>query len=90
MEGEIVNILLMTAFGALIIAMILTLLRLVRGPEPGDRIVAMDLVASIAMAFILLYAVSAGKALFFDVAIVISLISFIGTVAVSIYLRQKQ
>jgi multicomponent Na+:H+ antiporter subunit F len=89
MEGELVNIILLLAFGALIIAMILTLTRLIRGPEAGDRIVALDLVASIAMGFILLYAVSAGKALFFDVAIVISLISFIGTVAVSIYLKQK-
>ena len=78
------------AFALLLIALVLAFFRLVRGPTVNDRIVAMDLTASIIMGFILLYSVMIRKAFYFDVAIVISLISFMGTVAISTYMKQKQ
>jgi multicomponent Na+:H+ antiporter subunit F len=49
----------------------------------------MDVIASIIMAFILVYSIYVNNALYFDVPVAISLISFIGTVAVSTYLKQK-
>ncbi|HER08354.1 MAG TPA: hypothetical protein ENO20_05520 [Bacteroides sp.] len=79
-----------TAFAFLLIALVLAFFRLMRGPTIHDRIVAMDLTASIIMGFILLYSVLIRKAFYFDIAIVISLISFMGTVAISTYLRQKR
>jgi len=78
------------AFAFLLIALVLAFLRLVRGPTVNDRIVAMDLTASIIMGFILLYSVLIRKAFYFDIAIVISLISFMGTVAISTYLKLKR
>jgi multicomponent Na+:H+ antiporter subunit F len=78
------------AFAFLLIALVLTFLRLVRGPSVNDRIAAMDLTASIVMGFVLVYSVLVKKEIYFDIAIVISLISFIGTVAISTYLRLKQ
>ena len=78
------------SFAALLAALVLALIRLIRGPETGSMIIAMDLIASIVMGYILLYSVVVNKVLYFDIAIVISLISFMGTVAISSYLKQNR
>ena len=77
-------------FGMLLTAFVLAFLRMLKGPDLSDRIAAMDLIASITMAFILVYSVRVQKAIYFDIVIVISLISFISTVAISTYLKQKK
>jgi multicomponent Na+:H+ antiporter subunit F len=88
MEG-IQQIALIIAFIFLLLALVLAVIRLIRGPEPANMIVALDLIASIVMAYILIYTLFVNKAIYFDVAIIISLISFMGTVAISNYLKQK-
>ena len=90
MESTFENTMMILSFSALLMALVITLFRLVRGPSSSDRIISLDLVASVVMGFILLYSVLVNKGIYFDIAIVISLISFIGTVSVSIYLRQKK
>lgn len=84
------NIALLAIFGMLLLAFVLAFIRMLKGPEITDRIVAMDMIASITMAFILSYSILVNKAIYFDIVIVISLISFIGTVAVSTYLKLKK
>lgn len=84
------NIVMLMAGGFLLIAFFISLYRLVKGPTVNDRIVALDLIASIAMGFILVYAISSDKPIFFDVAISIALVSFMGTVGISTYLRPKK
>jgi len=84
------NIALLPIFGMLLLAFLLAFFRMLKGPEITDRIVAMDMIASVTMAFILSYSILVNKAIYFDIVIVISLISFIGTVAVSTYLKQKK
>jgi len=90
METELYRVFIQLSFGALLLAMLLALVRLIKGPETSDRIVALDLIASIVMGFILVYSIVLKREIYFDIAIVISLISFIGTVAISIYLKQKR
>ena len=87
---KISSIALLLIFGMLLLAFILAFIRMLKGPEITDRIVAMDMIASVTMAFILSYSILVNKAIYFDIVIVISLISFIGTVAVSTYLKQKK
>ena len=89
MTGTIPDIVLYTAFAFLMVSMILTLIRLLKGPSVNDRIAAMDLISSIIMGIILVYALLIQNAIYFDVPVIISLISFIGTIAVSTYLKQK-
>ena len=88
MEG-ITKIAFIIAFSALLLAQVFAVIRLIRGPRHANMIVALDLIASIVMGYILLYTVFTNKHVYFDIAIVISLISFMGTVAISIYLKQK-
>jgi multisubunit Na+/H+ antiporter MnhF subunit len=90
METDLYRIFIQLSFGALLLAMLLALVRLIKGPETSDRIVALDLIASIVMGFILAYSIVLKREIYIDIAIIISLISFIGTVATSIYLRQKR
>lgn len=89
MTGTIPDIVLYIAFAFLMVSMILTLIRLLKGPSVNDRIAAMDLISSIIMGIILVYALLIQNAIYFDVPVIISLISFIGTIAVSTYLKQK-
>jgi len=55
--------------------------RLVRGPHLPDRVIALDLISVLAMGFIITYAVRFNQPNFLDVAIIIALITFLGTVA---------
>jgi multicomponent Na+:H+ antiporter subunit F len=86
---ELPKILVSLSFAILLIALLLTLIRLIIGPSTNDRIASMDLIASIVSSFILVYSVVINNTLYIDIVIIISLISFIGTVAVSTYLKQK-
>ena len=89
MDLPFFNLIVMLSFAMILIAFALAFVRIVKGPTSRDRIVALDLIASITMGFILIYSVVINKAMYFDIVIVISLISFIGTVAISTYLKQK-
>ncbi|MBN2349993.1 MAG: hypothetical protein JXJ22_14230 [Bacteroidales bacterium] len=88
MEG-LSEILIYSSFLLLIIALVLAFFRLAKGPSVHDRIASLDLIASIVMGFILLYSVLIKNALYIDIVLVMSLISFVGTVAISTYLKQK-
>ncbi len=90
MESTNINIPLLVIFGMLLLAFVLAFVRMLKGPEMSDRIAAMDLISSVTMGFVLSYTVLVNQAIYFDIVIVISLISFIGTVAVSTYLKQKK
>ncbi len=59
----------------------LGLVRFVRGPYDADRIVALDILFSAAVAFCALAALATGYVLFLDIAIGVSLIGFVATLA---------
>lgn len=64
-------------------------IRLVRGPYLPDRVVALDLLSILAMGFIVVYAVRFDQRNFLDVAIIVAIISFLGTVAFAYYLERR-
>ena len=70
-------------------AMFLALARLYRGPSLPDRVVALDLIASLVVAFICTYAIGTEQPVFLDVAIVLALITFLGTVAFAQYIERR-
>ena len=89
MDATFLNIALYAAFAFLLIGLALSLWRLIQGPTVQDRIVALDLIASITMGFTLVYSVLINNPMYLDIVIILSLISFIGTVAISTYLKQN-
>lgn len=78
------------AFIIIIIAFILTFLRLLRGPSLPDRVVALDLMASLVMGIILTFSIMSGYVVYVDIVMVISLVMFLGTVAIAFYLKKQE
>lgn len=74
------------AAGAIGLAMLLALWRLLRGPTAPDRILALDTLYVNAMALLVLLGIRFDTALYFEAALVIAMLGFIGTVALSKYL----
>jgi len=79
----IVATLLPFAIGALALALLLNAYRLLRGPGLADRILALDTMYINAMALLILVGIRFGTALFFEAALVIALMGFVGTVVLS-------
>jgi multicomponent Na+:H+ antiporter subunit F len=80
----ITQLALVTLGGALLLAVV----RLVKGPTLPDRIVAMDLVGVLVVGLIVVLAASTEVRATLDAAIVIALIGFVGTVAYATYVQR--
>lgn len=76
--------------GILGLAALIALVRVVRGPTLPDRVVALDLVGVLAGGVAVVSAAGTGASYFLDVAIVIALISFVGTVAYARYVETAE
>ena len=62
-------------------AMLLNLYRLAKGPDVADRILALDTLSVNAVALIVLIDIALGSELYFEAALLIAMIGFVGTVA---------
>ena len=66
----------------------LTFIRLLKGPTLPDRVVALDLIGVLMVCILVVTAAATGLHAFLDVAMVVALISFVGTVAYSHYIER--
>ena len=71
---------------AIVVALALNLWRLVAGPELTDRILALDTSYINAIAVLMLIGVWLGDDIFFEAALLIAMMGFIGTVAFCKYI----
>jgi len=72
--------------GILGVAAVLTLIRLVIGPEMPDRVLALDTLYINALALIVLFGIWLASDLFFEAALLIAVMGFVSTVAVGKHL----
>jgi len=77
------------AIGILLLALILVVIRLVKGPSTPDRIVSLDMIGSILIGLILCLGIVKDNSIYIDVVLIITLILFVGTVAMSKYLTEN-
>jgi multicomponent Na+:H+ antiporter subunit F len=82
------NIAFAVTLTTLTLAALLAFIRLVRGPTLPDRVIAIDLIGVLMVCVLVVVAASTGEQAFLDVAMVIALISFVGTVAYARYLER--
>ncbi len=68
------------AFGA---ALVLNLWRLSQGPSAADRILALDTMVINGIALVILIGVSQATAVYFEAAMLLSLVGFVSTVALT-------
>jgi multicomponent Na+:H+ antiporter subunit F len=72
------------------IALVLVFIRFFIGPSIVDRVIALDLLITIGIAVITIYSIYTNQSTFLDVAMILALIAFLGTVAFSYYLEKKE
>ncbi|MGV3706535.1 MAG: monovalent cation/H+ antiporter complex subunit F [Arcticibacter sp.] len=77
-------------FPILAISVVLVFIRLFKGPDVVDRVIALDLIITIGIALITAYSIRAAQAIFLDVAMILALIAFLGTIAFAFYLDKKK
>ena len=70
----------------LCLALLLVVIRFVKGPTFADRIVALDLIITTGIAIIGVFTLAVQRSVFLDAAMVLALIGFLGTIAYSYYL----
>lgn len=74
----------------LAISLMLVFVRLFKGPRVVDRVIALDLLITIGVSVITVYSISMKQSTFLDVAMIVALIAFLGTIAFSYYLEKKR
>ncbi|MBU1654358.1 MAG: K+/H+ antiporter subunit F [Gammaproteobacteria bacterium] len=74
------------AFALLAAAVVLSMWRLLRGPSAPDRILALDTLYVNSIALLVLLGIYLGSALYFEAALLIAMMGFVGTVALCKYL----
>ena len=89
-DGTILTWAIDFAFALLLVAMALAFLRLARGPSLPDRVVAIDLITVLAVAFSALFAVASDEPAFLDVAIALALVAFLATVAFARFVERRE
>ncbi len=77
------------SLAVLSLAILASFIRLIRGPSLPDRVVAIDLVAFLVMGFLGTYSVLIGQESYIDVALVLGLLAFLGTVAFARYIERS-
>jgi multicomponent Na+:H+ antiporter subunit F len=70
------------------VAVLLAFVRLVRGPDLANRVVAVDLLSALGVGITGAASVLSGDPVYLDVALVLALITFLGTVAFARYAEQ--
>jgi multicomponent Na+:H+ antiporter subunit F len=71
------------------LALLLTFARLLRGPSLPDRVIALDMTATLSIGVVAVYALATGQPALLDVAIVLALLVFLGTVGFAYYIERR-
>jgi multicomponent Na+:H+ antiporter subunit F len=77
-------------FPLLSISAVLIFIRLFKGPNLVDRVIAIDLIITTGIAVITVISIRSAQPVFLDVAVILALIAFLGTIAFSFYLDKQK
>ncbi|HEV2518767.1 MAG TPA: K+/H+ antiporter subunit F [Devosia sp.] len=72
------------------IGMLATLYRMVRGPRAQDRILALDALYVVGLLLLVTLGIRTGSAIYFELAMLIGLLGFVGTVALAKFLMRGE
>ncbi len=73
-------------FAIMALALVLNLWTLLRGPDLPDRILALDTMYINTIAILVLMGIHLGTAVYFEAALLIAMMGFVGTIALCKYL----
>jgi len=78
------------AIGAVGLALLLTLYRLLRGPAAVDRALALDTLYVNTIALLIMLGIAINDNIYLEAALVIAMLGFVGTVALGRYLARGE
>lgn len=78
---DLMNVALIIAFVSIALAQIMAMIRLVIGPDTGDRILALDTMVVNAIGLIVLLGITQGTRIYFEASMIIAMLGFVSTVA---------
>lgn len=79
--AEFLDLAMMIAFGAVAVSQVMAMVRLVIGPNTGDRILALDTMVVNVIGLIVLLGIFQETRAYFEVALIIAMLGFVSTVA---------
>jgi len=71
-------------------AMIITVIRMFRGPRAQDRVLALDVLYITAMLLPITFGIRSGVIIYFEAALIIGLLGFVATVALAKFLMRGE
>ena len=74
------------AYALVSLAFVFSFWRLLKGPDAPDRILALDTLYVNTIALLVLLGIHLGNAIYFEAALLIAMMGFVGTVALAKYL----
>jgi len=78
------------ALAVLGLALLLSFVRLVRGPSAQDRVLAFDLMNVLGLLIVLLLSIRYASSLYFEAALLMTLLGFIGSSALAKFLLRGE
>ncbi|MEL6647985.1 MAG: K+/H+ antiporter subunit F [Pseudomonadota bacterium] len=77
------------AFAAVALTMVLSMIRLLRGPYLGDRVLSLDTISINAVSLIVLYGIAKETQMYFEASMLIAMLGFVSTVAFARFLLRR-
>jgi len=74
----------------LALAMVAAVYRMIQGPRAQDRILGLDALYVCAMLMLVAFGIRTGTTVYFEVALIIGLLGFVGTVALAKFLMRGE
>lgn len=71
-------------------AMACAVFRILRGPRAQDRVLGLDALYMAGMLLLLTYGIQTGRTIFFEAALTIAVLGFVGTVALAKFLMRGE
>jgi multicomponent Na+:H+ antiporter subunit F len=73
--------------GFLLLAIVIALIRVIKGPTAPDRVVGLDTINTIVIVGMVIFGAASNDVIYIDVAIVYALLSYISTLFIAKYLE---
>ena len=70
------------------LAMIVIIYRLVKGPNPSDRVIALDTIGVCLISLVGLFSIIVETTFFLEIILLLAILSFIGTIAFSKFIEK--
>lgn len=83
---DFLQLAMVVAFITLVAGQVLSMVRLVLGPTPGDRILALDTMVINAIGLVVLLGIYQGVQIYFEVSLLIAMLGFVSTIALARFL----